>query len=70
MMNGQFSFCNYSCVYFSSVIDNNAYKHIISDLIIEYHLNNVNQKRHKQLMTYYEKLCQLKKNNIKAKEKK
>lgn len=52
-----------------SVIENDAYKQIIYDLIIEYHLNNVNQERHKKLMAYYERLCQLKKNNVKAKEK-
>lgn len=55
--------------YCVSVIENDAYKQIISDLVIEYHLNNVNQERHKKLMAYYKRLCQLKENNIKTKEK-
>ena len=55
--------------YCVSVIENDAYKQIISDLVIEYYFNNVNKEQHKRLMAYYEKLCQLKKNNIKTKEK-
>lgn len=55
--------------YCVSVIKNDVYKQNISDLVIEYHFNNINQEQYKRLMSYYEKLCQLKKNDIKKKEK-